>query len=148
MGTLYQAVAALWRGHVTLPVRGAGRSPADVFLQRVRLQGYQGPFKPSVMFGPAMVCFRTQGTRTVIVSDFWVAPEARGLGIGATVIARLTELADLEGVTLRLRPSAFDRQGRGPTTDDLWAWYERHGFVRDRTWATRNPFASAGKAAA
>ncbi|MBY6091181.1 GNAT family N-acetyltransferase [Pseudooceanicola sp. 502str34] len=57
------------------------------------------------------------------VKSFFVSPEARGMGIGAALVARVEEEAQANGLTL-LRLETADK------LDAACRLYERHGFVR------------------
>ncbi|MCA0918934.1 GNAT family N-acetyltransferase [Pseudooceanicola nanhaiensis] len=57
------------------------------------------------------------------VKSFFVAPEARGMGIGATLVARVEAEAKANGLTIL-------RLETGEALDAACRLYERHGFVR------------------
>lgn len=59
----------------------------------------------------------------------------RRRGRASKVLRELTELADRFGVTLHAIADSEDEDGL--TTEELTAWYARHGFVRAQDGALR-----------
>lgn len=57
----------------------------------------------------------------------------RGKGYGRMALRTLTEIADELGLTLTLTPKPFKTADKGLNTTKLTAWYERHGFARNKS---------------
>lgn len=55
----------------------------------------------------------------------------RGNGYGRLLLKMATSAADIQHYELRIIPQAYG-SGNDPTTDDLIAWYQREGFVKER----------------
>lgn len=87
--------------------------------------GYAGPFKGARMFESGWHWVARRGGRLVI-HGLWVSREARGEGRGTRMLKGILHMADAHRVACVLCVQSFDRGGMG--TDELRAWYERHGF--------------------
>lgn len=69
----------------------------------------------------------------VEVMDLWVAPNVRREGVGRKIMTEVCRVADLMGVTLKLRVLAYHRRDNGCTNGQLRRFYESFGFERSES---------------
>jgi GNAT superfamily N-acetyltransferase len=63
-----------------------------------------------------------------LVRMIFVAPEHQGKGYGSRLLREICRDADREGVTLRLYVDASAYSAPRLSSEELAAWYQRHGF--------------------
>lgn len=68
--------------------------------------------------------------RCVEVMDLWVAPNVRQEGVGRKIMDEVCRVADIMGITLKLRVLAYHRRGNGCSNGQLRRFYESFGFIR------------------
>lgn len=74
------------------------------------------------------------------ISDIFTEAGARGQGTASTVMKAITGGADRAGVVLRIDPLDTTALGStGLNTEQLRAFYQRHGFVGDGGMMVRAP---------
>jgi len=83
------------------------------------------------------VQFIFDSPRTVTIHRFWTLQP--GQGSGSQMLRTLCELADRHGVELRLKAIPIGRKPYPMTRDQLFAWYQRHGFEGTRRKMIRMP---------
>lgn len=97
-------------------------------------------------FGYGYLQVKVNGPHCVCITNVWIDPRYRGRGFAKSMFEQVLAAADRNRVSCHLFAQQFDRGGM--TTKQLWAWYERLGFVRKLTkrgtpyvngWATRAP---------
>lgn len=121
---------------------------ATRFIAAFGRKGVSGPWQHSTLLTESSllgsaVSLRSTKAGKVVVSDLWVSESVRGSGKGGLLLHLLCHGADTYGVTLRLRPCAFNRTERSPTTRQLRTWYARHGFeCKGATYMERKPVSS------
>jgi ribosomal protein S18 acetylase RimI-like enzyme len=103
-------------------------SRARACIAAIRAQGVEGYVAGTTLFGPAFVGLRATLLDRVVITDIWVSPSVRGSGHGQRILNICIESADIHGVTLQVRPSAFDRKSGDMDTRKLRAWYARNQF--------------------
>jgi GNAT superfamily N-acetyltransferase len=116
-------------------------SPLDTALAEIRSWGPIGPVSGSIMpaLGVLIGVRGLQKSSRIQIQHFWVSPDMRGTGRGRATLKRILEVADLHGLEVILRPSAYDHRGEGkhgPTTSELKRFYASMGFVKMKNRAT------------
>lgn len=106
--------------------------PAGGFLRAIRKQYPDAPLQNAWWFGNGCVELKRMSKRKVEVLGFWIAPNRRGRGHGASMMDQLTGLADRHNTVLQLIPIPYDA-AQAMLTDQLYAWYGRWGFVTHPT---------------
>lgn len=97
-------------------------------IAAIRTFGAAGYVKGTTLFGPAFIGLRATTRGRVVISQLWVSPSVRGQGLGQRMLDTCFEHADRLGVSLQVRPCAFDRQAGDMVTKKLRAWYARNMF--------------------
>lgn len=119
------------------------QTPVEEFLQKwVRISDSNGPGAQRMLNGVVVSLspFTLDRAQTIYIES--INAYYRGMGKGNAALQTIIKLADNTGVKLVLTPKALDTRGRGnPLTDEqLVAWYERNGFVRNSNGSmTRKP---------
>jgi hypothetical protein len=72
------------------------------------------------------VQFIVNSPQSVTIHRLWTLQPGRGNG--AAVLRKVCDLADYYGVELTLKTLPFGRKPYAMSRDQLFAWYERHGF--------------------
>lgn len=75
----------------------------------------------------------TKRAKCVEVMDLWVAPNLRREGVGRKIMEEICKVADIMGVTLKLRVLAYHRRNNGCSNGQLRRFYESFGFERSGT---------------
>jgi GNAT superfamily N-acetyltransferase len=106
--------------------------PCELLVDEIRTWGPIGPVTGTIMLAPGvhLGVRAPKGSKHLHLTHLWTSPTFRGRGHAAVVLRRLLEAATRLGVSVKLRPYAFDRDLGGPTTRQLTTWYLRHGFAR------------------
>jgi GNAT superfamily N-acetyltransferase len=117
-------------GHSSACALSRANSATDC-IEEIRMLGDgEGYVKGTTLFGPAFVGLRATRSGRVVITDLWVSKTRRGDGLGQRMLDTCIEQADLLGVTLQLRPHAFDRGAGDMSTQKLRTWYARNGFYK------------------
>lgn len=83
------------------------------------------------------VQFIIDSARTVTIHRLWTLQP--GQGGGSAILGVLCDLADRHRVELRLKVIPIGREPYPMTRDQLFAWYQRHGFEGTRRKMLRKP---------
>lgn len=111
-------------------------TPVERLAAEVRTWGPEGPVRGTVMLHGGAVALGVRAharSRHLNLSHLWVSPTERGRGLARATLRRLLRAASAAGVSVKLRPCAFDRANGAPTTPQLTAWYVREGFADQGT---------------
>lgn len=98
----------------------AGFGPTPAFHAQLALDG-TGTLGGAIVFSPTLST--TLGVTGFYVSDLWVAPSARGSGLGRRLLARAGEFAEVSWGASYLKLSVYD------ASKDARQFYDRLGFV-------------------
>lgn len=99
------------------------------YLRATKIVDYEKSRSMRSYKGVLLEIVLCRGTQTVRICYICTRPSERGTGKGSETLSFLTALVDQHKLDLLLEVCSIeDAKPYGMTDDQLFGWYERHGF--------------------